>query len=56
MPREDFVRRARAHGTEFHPAFMGRLTPAQFEQLAGASHERSKTLDEMFEALSTLKL
>jgi glutamyl-tRNA synthetase len=48
MPREEFVRRARAHGTEFHPAFMARLTPAQFEQLAGASHERSKTLDEMF--------
>ena len=48
MPREEFVRRARAHGAEFHPAFMARLAPAQFEQLAGASHERSKTLDEMF--------
>jgi glutamyl-tRNA synthetase len=27
---------------------MAKITPAQFEQLAGASHERSKTLDEMF--------
>ena len=48
MPREEFVRRARAHGSEFHAAFMAKLTDAQFEQLAGASHERSKTLDEMF--------
>ena len=48
MPREDFVRRARAHGEEFHAAFMKKLTPAQFEQLAAASHERSKTLDDMF--------
>jgi glutamyl-tRNA synthetase len=27
---------------------MAKLTDAQFAQLAGASHERSKTLDEMF--------
>jgi glutamyl-tRNA synthetase len=48
MPREEFVRRARLHGQEFHAEFMAKITPAQFEQLAGASHERSKTLDEMF--------
>ena len=48
MPREDFVRRARAHGAEFHPAFVARITDAQFEQLAAASQERSKTLDDMF--------
>jgi glutamyl-tRNA synthetase len=48
MPREEFLRRSRAHGLEFHPQFMARLTDAQFELLAGASHERSKTLDELF--------
>jgi glutamyl-tRNA synthetase len=48
MPREEFVHRARAHGREFHPQFMTKLTDAQFELLAGASHERSKTLDELF--------
>jgi glutamyl/glutaminyl-tRNA synthetase len=48
MPREEFLRRARAHGEAFHPQFMARLSPAQFEQLAGASQERSKTLDDMF--------
>ena len=50
MPREEFLRRSRAHGLEFHPHFMARLTDAQFELLAGASHERSKTLDELFRA------
>jgi glutamyl-tRNA synthetase len=48
MPREEFLHRARAHGEAFHPQFMARLSPAQFEQLAGASQERSKTLDDMF--------
>ena len=48
MPREEFVSRARLHGQEFHADFMNRITAEQFEQLAGASHERSKTLDEMF--------
>jgi len=48
MPREEFLRRSRAHGLEFHPQFMAKLTDAQFEMLAGASHERSKTLDELF--------
>jgi glutamyl-tRNA synthetase len=48
MPREEFVARARLHGQEFHADFMAKITGAQFDQLAGASHERSKTLDEMF--------
>lgn len=48
MAREDFVRRAKAHGETYHAEFMRKLTPAQFESLAGASHERSKTLDDMF--------
>jgi glutamyl-tRNA synthetase len=48
MPRERFVALARAHGEVFHPEFMHKLTPAQFEALAGASHERSKTLDDLF--------
>jgi glutamyl-tRNA synthetase len=48
MPREEFVRRAAEHGRRWHPAFMEKLTREQFEMLAAASHERSKTLDEMF--------
>ncbi|MCA9286121.1 MAG: glutamate--tRNA ligase [Phycisphaerales bacterium] len=48
MPREAFVDRVRAHGDEFHPFFMEHLSEAQFELLAAASHERSKTLDDMF--------
>jgi glutamyl-tRNA synthetase len=48
MSREDFVRRAKSHGETYHAEFMRKLTPAQFESLAGASHERSKTLDDMF--------
>ncbi len=50
MPREEFVKRAHAHGMEFHPVFMGKLTPEQFRLLADASHERSKSLDDMFRA------
>ncbi len=50
MPREEFVQRAADHGRTFHPAFMQKLTPEQFRMLADASHERSKTLDEMFRA------
>ncbi|MBL9140852.1 MAG: glutamate--tRNA ligase [Phycisphaerae bacterium] len=50
MPREEFVRLARAHGERYHPEFMGKITPAQFQLLAEASHERSKTLDELFRA------
>jgi len=48
MPRQDFVRRTREHGQAFHPDFMRRLSPAQFEALAAASHERSRTLDDLF--------
>ena len=48
MAREDFVRRAKSHGETYHAEFMRKLTPTQFESLAGASHERSKTLDDMF--------
>jgi glutamyl-tRNA synthetase len=48
MPRQDFVRRTREHGQAFHPDFMRRLSPAQFETLAAASHERSRTLDDLF--------
>ncbi|HMN96548.1 MAG TPA: glutamate--tRNA ligase [Phycisphaerales bacterium] len=48
LPRGEFVERARLHGTAFHPEFMERLTPAQFELLMNASHGRSRTLDEPF--------
>ncbi|MFO0874764.1 MAG: glutamate--tRNA ligase [Phycisphaerales bacterium] len=48
LGREEFVRRAREHGRLFHPGFMARLTDAQFEMLAASSHERSRTLDELF--------
>lgn len=48
MAREEFVRRAREHGAEFHAAFMQKLTEEQFRLLADASHERSKSLDDMF--------
>ena len=48
MPRERFVALARAHGQAYHAEFMRKLTPEQFDALAGASHERSKTLDELF--------
>jgi len=50
MPREEFVRRARRHGEEFHPEFLAKIDAAQFRLLAEASHERSKTLDELFRA------
>jgi len=48
MPREEFVRLCRAHGKLYHPEFLGRLTDEQFAMLASASHERSKTLDELY--------
>jgi glutamyl/glutaminyl-tRNA synthetase len=48
MPRTDFVRRSREHGQMFHPDFMRRLSVEQFDALAAASHERSKTLDDLF--------
>ncbi|MDZ4754222.1 MAG: glutamate--tRNA ligase [Phycisphaerae bacterium] len=48
MAREEFLRLSIAHGEQFHPAFLKKLTREQFAMLAGASHERSKTLDELF--------
>ena len=50
LPREEFVRRARVHGEACHAEFMQRLSPAQFDLLMNASHERSRTLDEPFRA------
>ncbi|MFO0894819.1 MAG: glutamate--tRNA ligase [Phycisphaerales bacterium] len=50
LPRERFVELARAHGETFHPAFMRQLSPEQFRGLCDASHERSKTLDDVFRA------
>lgn len=48
LPREEFLRRVRAHGEAYHPEFMRRLSPAQFDLLMNASHDRSRTLDEPF--------
>ena len=46
MTRETFVERFREHVGRFHPEFLERLTPEQFELLAGANQSRSKTLDD----------
>ena len=48
MDRERFVALAKAHGERYHPEFLARLTPEQFRMLADASHERSKTLDDLY--------
>jgi glutamyl-tRNA synthetase len=48
MPHEEFLRRAIAHGREYHPAFMDRMGEQGIAMLAKASQERSKTLDDMF--------
>ncbi|MFO0828497.1 MAG: glutamate--tRNA ligase [Phycisphaerales bacterium] len=48
MPKPEFVRLCRAHGERYHPEFLARLTPDQFQLLAEASHERSKTLDDPY--------
>ena len=50
MPLERYVALSRAHGHAYHPAFMARLTDAQFDALAAASQPRSKTLDDLFRA------
>lgn len=42
----EFVRLFRAHCAEFHPEFIERLSPEQFDLLAAANHKRSKTLDD----------
>jgi glutamyl/glutaminyl-tRNA synthetase len=48
LPREDYVRLVRAHGERYCPEFLTKLTPEQFRMLADASHERSKTLDDLY--------
>lgn len=48
LTREEFIERSAAHGRAYHPEFMSRLTLEQFTLLASASHERSRTLDELF--------
>lgn len=50
MTAAEFTVLARAHGLSEHPEFMTRLSESQFVQLASASHERSKTLEDMFKA------
>ena len=56
MPEDEFRARARAHGMLFHPEFMEALTTEQFDLLADASRERSKTLDDMFKSNGWLLL
>ena len=56
MPLERYVALSRAHGLAFHPAFMSRLTGAQFDALAAASQPRSKTLDDLFRSNRFLAL
>ena len=48
LSRESFGALVKAHGESFHPEFMKKITTAQFDLLVAASHERSKTLDELF--------
>ena len=48
LSRESFGALVKAHGESFHPEFMKKITAAQFDLLVAASHERSKTLDELF--------
>jgi len=48
MTTEQFRAAVRAHGESYHPAFLERLTEAQFSMLADASHERSKTFEDLY--------
>ena len=48
LSRESFGALVKAHGETYHPEFMKKITAAQFDLLVAASHERSKTLDELF--------
>lgn len=48
MDRERYVELVRAHGERYHPEFLKRLTAGQLRMLADASHERSKTLDDLY--------
>ncbi len=56
MPRDTFIDRCRRHGLLYHPEFISRLSEDQFVMLANASHERSKTLDDMFRSNRFLML
>ena len=56
MSKEEFASRVRAHGEVYHEAFLERLTDEQFTMLSDASHERSKTLDELYTVNSWLLL
>jgi glutamyl/glutaminyl-tRNA synthetase len=46
MPADAFVKRLREHAEQFHPEFVERLSPAQFDLFARANQARSKTLDD----------
>lgn len=56
MSVEVFRELAHAHGALYHPVFMESLTAEQFDLLADASHERSKTLDDLFKSNDWLLL
>jgi glutamyl-tRNA synthetase len=46
MPPETFVDRLREHVRRFHPEFVERLSPSQFDLFARANQARSKTLED----------
>ncbi len=46
MSTEEFRERFRRHCGEFHPEFLERLSPENFDRLADANHDRSKTLED----------
>jgi glutamyl/glutaminyl-tRNA synthetase len=48
MDRERYVKLVREHGERYHSEFLARLSTEQFRMLADASHERSKTLDDLY--------
>ncbi len=56
MPEAEFRDKVRAHGMRFHAGFMKALTTEQFDLLADASRERSKTLDDLFKTNGWLLL
>ena len=48
MSEEEFALRTLAHGREYHPEFIEKLTEEQVCVLLGASQQRSKTLSDPF--------
>jgi glutamyl/glutaminyl-tRNA synthetase len=46
MPADEFVAAFREHCTAYHPEFIDRLDPADFDLLARANQGRSKTLED----------